>query len=116
MNETQAVIQTILSVQPQESKGGEAASSDEIALDLSKSVSLRIFERLNLEEIHPHLAKVHLNHLKKLFQSNVWCHIASLYIYNVNREMKKADCHPSLQFSFRKWSDLTDSYLLFIPL
>ncbi|XP_034255936.1 dynein heavy chain 6, axonemal isoform X2 [Thrips palmi] len=57
MNETQAVIQTILSVQPQESKGGEAASSDDIALELSKSISLRIIERLDVEEIHPHLGK-----------------------------------------------------------
>ncbi|KAK3932091.1 Dynein heavy chain 6, axonemal [Frankliniella fusca] len=57
LNESDTILQTIRSVQPQESDGSNATSSDDIALDLSKSIALRIVEKIDPDVIHPSLTK-----------------------------------------------------------
>ena len=65
LGETQAIIRTILDIQPQESGSSEATSSDDIALEMSKNISSHLAEKIIADEIYPHLKKVGtLSHLQ----------------------------------------------------
>ncbi|XP_052130991.1 dynein axonemal heavy chain 6 [Frankliniella occidentalis] len=97
LNESQTILQTIRSVQPQESGGSKATSTDDIALELSKSIALRILEKLNPEEIHPSLAKrdeegrlpsLTTVLLQEVERFNKLLHVLHLSLSNLNRAIK----------------------------
>jgi len=61
LKESQSILHTILSVQPQKSGGGEAKSTDEIVSALAESIGARIIHKINPDDANMHLIKVRIS-------------------------------------------------------